>query len=192
MCRCLSCLAESQLQTYESLLFSVSNKQKLSIDKTEAKDDETVYESTSKGLWKMSQKEFLLMSKFRYSITFYILLKYILYFVELFQYGQAKIINNNCLKDATEHMKVLDLVRKEFRYLRLLWTHLSDNLSAHDEIVMSKQRLRLGIEDSLQGTHEDGPPKKKTRQDKENDVVYEEYVCIIDLIREYIFINYYF
>lgn len=63
MFRCLLCKAEDQLQVYESLLFSVSNKQKnMSVDKTEEKDEETMYECTSKGLWKMSQKEFLLMS----------------------------------------------------------------------------------------------------------------------------------
>jgi len=62
MCRCLLCKAEKQLQSYESLLFSVSNKHKnVSIDATE-EDEETMYESTCKGLWKMSQKEFLLMS----------------------------------------------------------------------------------------------------------------------------------
>lgn len=56
-----------ELQTYESLLFSVSNKHKNTLnDNTEEKDQETLYESTSKGLWKMSQKEFLLMSKFWY------------------------------------------------------------------------------------------------------------------------------
>lgn len=63
MYRCLLCKAENQLKEYESLLFSVSNKQKnSSTDKTEEKDEDTMYESTSKGLWKMSQKEFLLMS----------------------------------------------------------------------------------------------------------------------------------
>lgn len=61
-----------ELQVYESLLFSVSNKQKNALnDKTEEKDQETMYESTSKGLWKMSQKEFLLMSKLWYYITFF-------------------------------------------------------------------------------------------------------------------------
>jgi len=64
------------------LLFSVSNKQKNTLnDKTEEKDQETMYESTSKGLWKMSQKEFLLMSKLWYYITFFLeflTVKYIL------------------------------------------------------------------------------------------------------------------
>lgn len=61
--RCLLCVAEVQLQMYETLLFSVTNKQKsMSVDQTEEKDEETMYESSSKGLWKMSQKEFLLMS----------------------------------------------------------------------------------------------------------------------------------
>lgn len=74
-------------------------------------------------------------------------------------------------------MKVLTLVRKEFRYLRLLWTHFSDSLSAHDEIVMSKQRLRLGDSFDLQPEADaDGPPKKKKKQDKECDVVMKAYV----------------
>ncbi|XP_008183763.1 E3 ubiquitin-protein ligase SHPRH isoform X2 [Acyrthosiphon pisum] len=154
--RCYLCNAEMELQVYESLLFSVSNKQKNTLnDKTEDKDQETMYESTSKGLWKMSQKEFLLM--------------------KLFQYGQAKIINKSCLEDAAEHMKVLELVRKEFRYLRLLWTHLSDSLSAHDEIVMAKSRLRLG-DNITPAPNEDGPPKKKSKREDENDVILEQYV----------------
>jgi len=62
-----------ELQVYESLLFSVSNKQKNTLnDRTEEKDEEeNMYESTSRGLWKMSQKEFLLMSKLWYYITFF-------------------------------------------------------------------------------------------------------------------------
>ncbi|XP_050542119.1 E3 ubiquitin-protein ligase SHPRH-like [Daktulosphaira vitifoliae] len=153
--RCMLCKAESQLQEYESLLFSVSNKQKSSVTEKDEEKSETLYESTSKGLWKMSQKEFLL--------------------TKLLQYGQAKIINKNCFKDAAEHMKLLELVRKEFRYLRLLWTHLSDNLAAHDEIVMAKSRLRLG--DTIEQDYdENGPPKKKSKKENENDVIMEQYV----------------
>lgn len=102
-----------------------------------------------------------------------------MYFPELYQYGQAKIINKNCLNDASDHMKVLELVRKEFRYLRLLWTHFSDGLSAHDEIVMAKSRLRLG-DDFIQEV-EDGPPKKKTKKEEENDTVREEYVSNLNI-----------
>lgn len=75
-------------------------------------------------------------------------------------------------------MKVLELVRKEFRYLRLLWTHLSDSLSAHDEIVMAKSRLRLGVDFEPETDDTNGPPKKKTKTDEENDVVFEHYVSI--------------
>lgn len=64
MFRCLMCRAESKLLAYESLLFSVSNKNKYTpADENKEKDGETMYESTSKGFWKMSQKEFLLLSK---------------------------------------------------------------------------------------------------------------------------------
>lgn len=66
-------------------------------------------------------------------------------------------------------MKILDMVRKEFRYLRLLWTHLSDSISAHDEIVMAKSTLRL--EDNLKQDFDQkgrlvGPSKKKAKTDK--------------------------
>lgn len=72
-------------------------------------------------------------------------------------------------------MKILEMVRKEFRYLRLLWTHLSDSLSAHDEIVMAKSTLKLG--DNLkQESDENGPSKKKAKKDTDNDVVKPEYV----------------
>lgn len=82
------------------------------------------------------------------------------------------------MEDAAEHMKVLELVRKEFRYLRLLWTHLSDSLSAHDEIVMAKSRLRLGEngDSFMQSEAVDGPPKKKSKREDENDVIMEQYV----------------
>lgn len=82
------------------------------------------------------------------------------------------------MEDAAEHMKVLELVRKEFRYLRLLWTHLSDSLSAHDEIVMAKSRLRLG-DNITPETDEDGPPKKKSKRENENDVILEQYVSYL-------------
>lgn len=79
-------------------------------------------------------------------------------------------------------MKVLELVRKEFRYLRLLWTHYSDGLSAHDEIVMAKSRLRLGDDNNVvPEVDENGPPQKKTKKDKENDIVMEEYVSNLNI-----------
>ncbi|XP_050424544.1 E3 ubiquitin-protein ligase SHPRH [Adelges cooleyi] len=151
---CLLCEAENQLRLYETLLFSVSNKQKNAITDEDAEKSKSLFESTSKGLWKMSQKEFLL--------------------TKLFQYGQAKIINKNCFKDAAEHIKLLELVRKEFKYLRLLWTHLSDNLSAHDEIVMAKSRLRL--EDADAELNDEGPPKKKSKKENDGNVISEELV----------------
>jgi len=87
------------------------------------------------------------------------------------------------LEDAAEHIKVLELVRKEFRYLRLLWTHLSDSLSTHDEIVMAKSRLKLGKINTPE-TDEDGPPKKKSKKETENDVIMEQYVSNL-----YIFVS---
>lgn len=68
------CQAESQLQTYESLLFCVSNKQKSRRGRgraTNVIDNEIESEitTTTRGLWKMSQKELLLFSMFRKSLT---------------------------------------------------------------------------------------------------------------------------
>lgn len=87
------------------------------------------------------------------------------------------------MEDAAEHIKVLELVRKEFRYLRLLWTHLSDSLSTHDEIVMAKSRLKLG-NNLTQETEGDGPSKKKAKRENENDVIMEQYVSNL-----YIFVS---
>ncbi|XP_029341320.1 E3 ubiquitin-protein ligase SHPRH-like [Acyrthosiphon pisum] len=87
--RCFLCNAETQLVIYGSLLFSASNKQ--------------MYDSTSKCLLKMSQKEFLLIN-------------------------------------AAEHIKVLELVREEFRYLKFLYTHTRDSVYAHEKIGVAKSR----------------------------------------------------
>lgn len=74
MCSCLLCLAENQLRTYESLLFCVSNKQKKkSMNTINEKEDEALFEITTKGHWKMSQKELLLISKLWKSLTKYLL-----------------------------------------------------------------------------------------------------------------------
>lgn len=80
------------------------------------------------------------------------------------------------MKDAAEHIKVLELVRKEFRYLRLLWTHLSDNLSAYDEIVMAKSRLRL--KDTIKQESEENGPLNKRAKKEDNDVVVDEFVSL--------------
>jgi len=190
--QCLLCNTKIELQAYELLLFSISNKQKNTLnDKTKEKDQETLYESTNKDLWKMSQKEFLLMSKLCYYITFFFrILNSYIYLTELFQYGQAKINNKSCLEDAAEHMKVLELVRKEFRYLRLLWTHLNNSLSAYDEIFVAKSRLKLGDNITL-ASNEDGPPKKKSKREVENNVsldyVVSHLYILISLYVPYVF-----
>jgi len=49
---------------------------------------------------------------------------------------------------------------------------------------MAKSRLRLG--DNITPTaNEDGPPKKKSKRENENDVILEQYVSYL-----YIFISY--
>lgn len=104
-----------------------------------------------------------------------------LHFIELFQYGQAKIINENCLKDAAEHMKIFELVRKEFKYLRLLWANITNGVSAHDEIVMAKSTLKLE-DNSKQEIDENGPPKKKAKKNNVNNVDNPEYVSSFNFI----------
>ncbi|CAI6373127.1 unnamed protein product [Macrosiphum euphorbiae] len=153
---CFLCVAEMQLQAYETLLFSVSNKQKNRLnDITEVKDEVTMYERNSKGFWKISQKEFLLL--------------------KLFQYGQAKIKNKSCLEDAAKHMNVLELVRTEFRYLRLLWTHFSDSVDEYEMIIRAKNVMRVKI-DITTASNEDGPLKKKSKREDEVDVIITEQI----------------
>lgn len=75
------------------------------------------------------------------------------------------IINNNSLNEGTEHLKVLTLVHEEFRYLRLLWTHINDSISTHYKIVEAKQTCNccIALDAFLQSqTDADGPPMKKS------------------------------
>lgn len=69
-------------------------------------------------------------------------------------------------------MQILGLVRKEFRHLRLLWTRINISVSAHHEIVLVKEKLIFCFENILkpEKNYENGPPKKKTKMDKEYDI----------------------
>ncbi|XP_029345732.1 E3 ubiquitin-protein ligase SHPRH-like [Acyrthosiphon pisum] len=81
---------------------------------TKENDKKTMYDSTGKCLMMISQKELIL--------------------IKLFQYGQAKIKNKSCLEDAAEHIKVLDLVREEFHYLKFLLTFTRERVHAYDKM----------------------------------------------------------
>eukprot|EP00102_Acyrthosiphon_pisum_P022312 XP_016659522.1 PREDICTED: E3 ubiquitin-protein ligase SHPRH-like [Acyrthosiphon pisum] len=142
--RCFLCDAEIELQVYESLLFSVSNKRKNTLnDITKENDQENMFESTSEGLMKISQKELIL--------------------IKLFQYGQAKIKNKSYLEDAAKHIEVLDLVREEFSYLKFLFTYTRERVHAHDK--MNKAKSQRSYEYFfLQAANEDGPPEKREYQ----------------------------
>lgn len=61
MLRCLLCKAENQLHLYESLLFGISYKHL--VNETGEKSYEiNMYGRPCEEVWKMSQKEFLLIS----------------------------------------------------------------------------------------------------------------------------------
>lgn len=58
------------------------------------------------------------------------------------------------------------MIRKEFKYLQLLWTHINNWVSAHFEIDMVKQNIIHNLQSQIDA---DGPPKKKILKNK-NDV----------------------
>lgn len=94
----------------------------------------------------------------------------IIFFIELFEYGKNKILDNNFFKDATEHMNILHLIREEFVYLRLLCTYFNDNRCAHFEVAMAKvipSQINLQFESDV-----NEPSMKKTKLNffNENDV----------------------
>eukprot|EP00102_Acyrthosiphon_pisum_P022719 XP_016659929.1 PREDICTED: uncharacterized protein LOC100569594 [Acyrthosiphon pisum] len=142
--RCFLCDAETELQVYGSLLFSVPNKRKNTLnDMTKENDKKTMYDSTGKCLMMISQKELIL--------------------IKLFQYGQAKIKNKSCLEDAAEHIKVLDLVREEFHYLKFLLTFTRERVHAYDKMNKAKSQRSYEFY-FLPAANEDDPPEKRDYQ----------------------------
>ncbi|KAL3277364.1 hypothetical protein HHI36_012714 [Cryptolaemus montrouzieri] len=61
---------------------------------------------------------------------------------------RAKNAPDPLIKDAEIHMSILDNLKKEFKEIRKLWTHIYQQVAAQDELAMSKIRLRLEDPDS--------------------------------------------
>ncbi|KAJ3664999.1 hypothetical protein Zmor_000523 [Zophobas morio] len=78
-----------------------------------------------------------------------------LIFRSILAIGRAKNANNDLVKDGEIHINILDTLKKEFKEVRKLWTHLDQQICAQDELDMCKTRLRL------KGPNDDKPQKKE-------------------------------
>jgi len=61
------------------------------------------------------------------------------------------------LDDANRHLKILEETRKEFKFLRIMWRKLFDQVSALDELSQATTRLRLAL--PYESTKEAGSSK---------------------------------
>ncbi|GJQ74764.1 hypothetical protein Trydic_g21610 [Trypoxylus dichotomus] len=86
---------------------------------TTQKDDDI----SNTGTWKPAPEEFMLRT--------------------LSALGKQKNVSAELLHDADIHFHILDLLKKEFKEIRKLWTYVDAQVCAKDEVDMCKMRLRL-------------------------------------------------
>nr|CAD7423151.1 unnamed protein product [Timema monikensis] len=120
---CQLCRHESLLKRYESHLFAVSKKE----TNHSLVGNVLVLGQLNQGTWKPNRMEVVLK--------------------KVFTYARQKRLDKQCLEDGQTHFKWLELLKKEFKSLRALWSQLSDKVSAIDELDMSKIRLRVRCHD---------------------------------------------
>ena len=77
------------------------------------------------------------------------------FFLAILAIGRAKNANNDLVKDGEIHINILDTLKKEFKEVRKLWTHLDQQICAQDELDMCKTRLRL------KGPNDEKPQKRE-------------------------------
>lgn len=121
--KCRLCIYETHLKNYESLVFAVSKKQ----TEHSMVGNVLLLGQLNQGTWKPCEMERVLRV--------------------LVAFVRGRRSNRECLEDGSQHLKMLDAIKKEFRQLRLVWTQLRDQVSAQDELDMAKMRLRIRFPD---------------------------------------------
>ena len=51
------------------------------------------------------------------------------------------------IEDGNIHFKMFDAMKKEFKFMRILWRQIYDHVAGVDELNMAGMRLRLRFED---------------------------------------------
>ncbi|XP_063230328.1 E3 ubiquitin-protein ligase SHPRH isoform X2 [Bacillus rossius redtenbacheri] len=120
---CRSCKHESLLKSYESDLFAVSKNQA----RHALVGEVLVLGQLNQGSWKPNFMELVLR--------------------KVLSCARLRGLDSQCIEDGNSCFRWLDLLKKEFKHLRVLWRQLHDKVSAVDELSMSKLRLRLRMED---------------------------------------------
>lgn len=59
----------------------------------------------------------------------------------ILSYAKTLLIGNNDIKRATDHLKVLNLLKREFKTVRATWTKQCDLVHGYDEVAMAKSRF---------------------------------------------------
>ncbi|KAG8225017.1 hypothetical protein J437_LFUL006028 [Ladona fulva] len=137
--KCDLCEADANLERYEALLFKVL-RQKVEgeavlltedghAEKNEGDDDAQavkVFGQLSRGNWAAGEIERML--------------KVVLGF------AKSKKLDQKIIEQGNTQIKLMESMKKEYKYLRILWRQLNDQVSAIDELNMAK--LRLGLRDT--------------------------------------------
>ncbi|XP_071455234.1 E3 ubiquitin-protein ligase SHPRH isoform X2 [Hetaerina americana] len=137
--KCDLCDANANLEQYEAYLFKVlkqrvegeavllgeSNHMKNNIEEDDAQAVK-VFGQLSRGNWADGEIERML--------------KVILGF------AKSRKLDRELIEHGNNQIKLMEALKKEYKYLRILWRQLNDQVSAIDELDMAK--LRLGLKES--------------------------------------------
>lgn len=128
--RCSICIVHDYIEDYESLLFRMADRKNQEDEWDDIDDDApAVFEALRRGNWSDSEAERIL--------------KHMLHFAR----------RNHALQAVQDggsvHLKLLDVCKKEFRQIRVVWRQLNDQASAIDELSMATLRLRVRLPHEL-------------------------------------------
>ncbi|XP_044732242.1 E3 ubiquitin-protein ligase SHPRH [Chrysoperla carnea] len=138
--KCFMCKIEMEMLNYECLIFLMNTK-KINTKRKKSVDDD---ENKMEGTWKASEQEIILKSAL--------------------SFGRNKRIADAIIREGELHLELCEVLKKEFRDMRRLWTYYGDLIASQDEISMCKERLRIRL-----GNEE--LPKSSTKLDRKHNIL---------------------
>eukprot|EP00095_Tigriopus_kingsejongensis_P004239 maker-scaffold711_size108467-snap-gene-0.24 protein:Tk04239 transcript:maker-scaffold711_size108467-snap-gene-0.24-mRNA-1 annotation:"e3 ubiquitin-protein ligase shprh" len=139
--KCELCLVHEHIEAYEGILFHfvkdeirhLKGSVRQAITETESKKLEEagvfLLDDQRKGTWADCEAQRLLRA------------------ISKFARHKGDNFASDILDDMNRHQKLFEAMKKEFRFLRILWRQIYDLVAGVDELNMSVLRLRLRFED---------------------------------------------
>ncbi|BES94744.1 SNF2 family N-terminal domain [Nesidiocoris tenuis] len=148
---CRICSAQEALKNYEVLIFSVHKKEDVFQDELEDEENlESFVDSNPSGLAELRDVD--LFGKSKEGSWKPVPQEIILRVLANYAKSKRKLASSDAdgVNEPTQHLLLLETVKKEFKCLRNEWGKISNLVAAKDELCMAKLRLRFPNEYEIQ------------------------------------------